>query len=903
MKNFHIGPYIGKYGLYSWLQEIANLGVDIFTSSKKVLNNENIFHYCLLNDDKKFLKNLLKFMNKPIDNFEEIISELFCLGIEKEKLNIIKQIITELEGSKFNDIKISLKPITKNINIPLKKLKIVFSNFPKVDSKTLNIEDAMKFSRPNILEFLLEINDLKNNKELLQKLLFIGIENDRFDNIYTLTNKFPEISQDFYNINEIQKNLIEIEELLQENNNKNYGLENMLKNKLNKILNNFNIGLIKLPINNMYLPHLIIKSKNLWALECLKDIYGNNIFFVDDESKTGFDYLQLDKILDKINFKNLDIALKYFDKDYKNALYLIEIFTNNMKNNNFIFIEEYINYLFSSLPEDFYIHVNQNSNSIFHIAANLSQNNETKKIIIEKLNLIKNKNLSKFRNLINLQNINGNTFLMIFLEKQNYDISIEIIEKFYEDIQFNLFNYYGNTILHVLFLNKNFENLANNIIIFEKIYKILLKILKNNKKLIISQNNDKNNPYILAANSGCNLALKIFLQFYDLEYLESFSENSTALHQACINENINTVRFLIEEIHYDPNIQLKKKGNKILNKLAQNSTPFHAAAFSSSIEIFEYLLLHGGNPFIQDINANDSIYIAYKYGNYDFIKYIFNLKCSKFYSASDKYLLALVQNKQKGVYQIFLNYLDINTFENFNLVDENMNSLLILASKADNPEIISLLINNGIDPLVKNKNGNNCMHICAYGNKVSCAGIILSKLESLKEKDKIETILTAKNEYGDSPLHIFSEYNFNNLGFIFISFLMRNDIKINMTKNNAGLTPIQLAIKKHNYKAVLIFIKYLDLNISDILNLKNINISKEFDDFIYCYDSGILRESEKIIDKKFENIGYFISEKKEMLKRNEKRYDDDFNFFKRLNYNDFNRGIKIKSFDFICANL
>ena len=203
MKNFHIGPYIGKYGLYSWLQEIANLGVDIFTSSKKVLNNENIFHYCLLNDDKKFLKNLLKFMNKPIDNFEEIISELFCLGIEKEKLNIIKQIITELEGSKFNDIKISLKPITKNINIPLKKLKIVFSNFPKVDSKTLNIEDAMKFSRPNILEFLLEINDLKNNKELLQKLLFIGIENDRFDNIYTLTNKFPEISQDFYNINEI----------------------------------------------------------------------------------------------------------------------------------------------------------------------------------------------------------------------------------------------------------------------------------------------------------------------------------------------------------------------------------------------------------------------------------------------------------------------------------------------------------------------------------------------------------------------------------------------------------------------------------------------------------------------------------------------------------------------------
>ena len=78
----------------------------------------------------------------------------------------------------------------------------------------------------------------------------------------------------------------------------------------------------------------------------------------------------------------------------------------------------------------------------------------------------------------------------------------------------------------------------------------------------------------------------------------------------------------------------------------------HAAAYASSTEIFEYLLLHGGNPFIQDINGNDAISIAYKNGNYDFIKYIFNLKCSKFYSSNDKYLFSLVQNTQKGSFQI-----------------------------------------------------------------------------------------------------------------------------------------------------------------------------------------------------------------------------------------------------------
>ena len=231
LKNYYIGPFIGKYGLNSWLQEISNLGVDIFANSPKVLNNKNIFYFCLLNDDKKFLKQILKFMNKPIDNFEEIISELFCLAIEKGKMNIIKQIIKELEGSKFNNIKISLKPFSKNINITLKNLKIMFNNYPKVDSQTLNIEDAMKYSRPNILEFLLDIKNLENNKEELEKLKYIGIENERFDNLYTLINKYPKLSDDFYDCNGYQKKLIEIEELLQENDNSSYGLESILKKK------------------------------------------------------------------------------------------------------------------------------------------------------------------------------------------------------------------------------------------------------------------------------------------------------------------------------------------------------------------------------------------------------------------------------------------------------------------------------------------------------------------------------------------------------------------------------------------------------------------------------------------------------------------------------------------------
>ena len=118
------------------------------------------------------------------------------------------------------------------------------------------------------------------------------------------------------------------------------------------------------------------------------------------------------------------------------------------------------------------------------------------------------------------------------------------------------------------------------------------------------------------------MGLRIMLEFYNIEYLESFCEYSTALHQACINDNINTVRFLIEYVHYNPNIQLKKRGKKSLFKLEEGSTPLHAAAFSSSIEIFEYLLLHSGDPLIQNINKKDAFDFSFKNGNYIFLKYI-----------------------------------------------------------------------------------------------------------------------------------------------------------------------------------------------------------------------------------------------------------------------------------------
>ena len=269
-----------------------------------------------------------------------------------------------------------------------------------------------------------------------------------------------------------------------------------------------------------------------------------------------------------------------------------------MKDSYFQCNEEYLTYLFSYLPQNIFISHDENYNSIFHIISCLNLEKNINKMIINILKDLKSKNIGTFKTILNLQNTFGDTFLFKFLQNENYEISIEIFELFYEEININLCNSVGNCILHLLFLNKNFNNMKNNFIIFEKIYHLLFTILKKNKNLIFQLNRKNNTPYEFAANSGCNLALSIMLEFYNIGYLESFSEHSTVLHLACFNNNINTVRFLIECEHYDPNIKLIKRAKKNLGKLSEGSTPLHAAAISSSIELFDYLLLHGADPFI-----------------------------------------------------------------------------------------------------------------------------------------------------------------------------------------------------------------------------------------------------------------------------------------------------------------
>ena len=444
LKKFIIGPYIGKYGLISWIKEISNYGVDIFSKTEEILDGKNIFDFCLLNDDKKLLKYLFKFINKPSDDFELEISKLFCKAITEGKINIIKQIEKELKNSKFNHIKILLEPFYKDRNLILDKLKLVLDNYSKIDIKSINIKEVMKYSRPNILEYLLEINNVKENKKLLEELKYLGIENDRFDNLYILLKKFPELSNDLLDTNQITQKLKEIGNLLEEKNDNVYGLQNILEKKFIKKLNEIsNIGLIKIQGKNQYLPHLIIQSGNLWAFKSLKNIYKNDLFFVDDESKTCFDYLEPNIKIDsnkkeeilKITqtqnvkqIKNID-----YNKDTVNPTFKIESNQSMNKKNNNNVLEMTDSKMESMLMKNTEKNKNKEEKEIND---NNINNKQSKKSFKESIN-INNVNQS-YNNDIKREEINLNDISIKSLRLGNIKFSCEFVGKNYSTLNYKL---------------------------------------------------------------------------------------------------------------------------------------------------------------------------------------------------------------------------------------------------------------------------------------------------------------------------------------------------------------------------------------------------------------------------------------------------------------------------------
>jgi len=589
--------------------------------------------------------------------------------------------------------------------------------------------------------------------------------------------------------------------------------------ELRHLLQSINVGLTELTEDKELLPHLIIKSGNLWALKSLPDNYAKYFFINDEKQSSPFDYViayenKLDLIFDYFDSLNINAKKKAnyilvsLDKIISNLIelkmtQLLEI--NNLKN----IIKKY-NYILN--------YYNDSEENIFYILSKYPGFDS--KDIIE----------SHSQNIdFNHQNNEGKTLLMNLIINKNFEMVKEIINT--HNIDFEICNKEGDSYLHLLFKEplstKNRDEGSKKLF-----YEITLTIISKKPSYVLLQNRKGETPYILASKNGNNTGLFLMSLFYPSKLIENYSINTTALHESCYMNNINTVRYLVEYLNYDVNQQVIHKENHSSSSYFNSySTPLHCAAKSSSLETFKLLLQYGANPFIEDIKHCDAITIALENGNTKMLEFLFNSPFIIHNSFNNSHLITLIKNPnaEKFVKMYIIN----NSIYQFNTIsDEDMNNLLMVSCINNNPSMVNFFIGFNIEILSQNKYGNNVLHLCCYSNSVSCASEILSVIN----KEYIHKLLTTQNKEGETPLHVASDKGHFSLVALFLSYMNNNNETF--IKNNNNLSFIQQSIKSNHFDITLLFMEFFKLNLVNVINMRLPDITFELDQFVTYYNQN-----------------------------------------------------------------
>ncbi|KJV74509.1 ankyrin repeat family protein [Orientia tsutsugamushi str. TA716] len=127
-----------------------------------------------------------------------------------------------------------------------------------------------------------------------------------------------------------------------------------------------------------------------------------------------------------------------------------------------------------------------------------------------------------------------------------------------------------------------------------------------------------------------------------------------------------------------------------------------------------------------------------------------------------------------------------------------------------------------IDIGIKDRNGNNALHIAVMHNHIEIVDKILNFININVNK---KNILNAKNNQGNTPIHIAARYDINDS----MKSLLSNDgIDVNEIDTYYGQTPLICAAYKGNKKSVELLLKQdkIDIDKKDIFEKSAIDWAK-----------------------------------------------------------------------------
>ncbi len=807
-KKISIAPIVGKYGLISFIEEMKNMNIDMFSE----IDNKSLLDYAIENKNKdmilEFFKNIEEISN---DNLSKYLTKIL---MKSYKLfdSLYNYIISQ---DKFSINKINFDYLYNKNSLP--EHFIIFFKLNKIDKTSL------------------DLNKIKNNCR---------------DSVISEINKYYYPIENIPNKNENQAEKNILRNLLEKNSSSKYNFyifeHDILK--LKEIFKN-------LKDYNLFLPHQIINSKKIWMLKYLpQDI---DLFLKNDEGKICFQLIKED-------FNNFKLILEVFtnreskkEKQMYFYLKVVEIILGKLmkkdKGHEFeILIKQKILKLIESYEENKeYLknYYNDRNNNILHIISNSYYlDKEMEEKYLSFIELIKNNNSKeKFIEIINHQNNLGNIFLFNLIDRNHYKLALEILYTYFNNFDLSIRNYNGNTFLHYLMSIKYYDGNMMNLI---------LKVIEYNKYFMISENNYGLTPFHMAAYNKCNDSLYLMSNFFPLEQIELNSNKGSLLHYAAISDSLSTLRLIVEIFKIDINAQVHNKNDingeiNILN-LPDKSTPLYCAGLFSCLNSFEFLLSLGADPFIQDKNGNDAIDMALIHGNEKMLNYI--SQTYSFINSNEKYLISLVKNV-KARHILYDNFYLLGA-HNINITNRYQKNLLMIAVENKNYKIIPFLLSNHINIENLDIIGRNILHYCIIINNLTSIWTILSHLNILNQSKKIYNLIFKFDDNGESSLYLACKLGRLEIVYFMLLFIELNKLEKKLNINYLGLLPIHIAIINEHYTIALL-IKYF-FNIS---NDEIKNVSDEYKQKINLFYNANL-EKENI---KKENIISYLNKQKNII--------------------------------------
>ncbi|XP_075776642.1 transient receptor potential cation channel subfamily A member 1 [Pelodiscus sinensis] len=196
-----------------------------------------------------------------------------------------------------------------------------------------------------------------------------------------------------------------------------------------------------------------------------------------------------------------------------------------------------------------------------------------------------------------------------------------------------------------------------------------------------------------------------------------------------------------------------KKNRSGLSKLDElNATPLHHAAGAGQIELMEMIIDDSSNEAlnVMDSFGNTPLHWAAKRNQAESVKLLLSRGANP--NILNSSMMAPLHLAVQSLHNEIVKVLVQHSSTDVNLEGETGNTPIIVACYKENPEALTLLLENGGKLCKSNKTGCMPVHAAAFSGAKACLEIILKKGEELGHS--AESHINFTNNGKCSPLHL-----------------------------------------------------------------------------------------------------------------------------------------------------